>query len=252
MDIISTEMLVLLAFAAGFAGFIDAMAGGGGLITMPALLLAQIPPVQALATNKLQSSFGSFSASIKMIRSQHANPYAMRTMLVTCFLGSVAGTLLLYLLPPNALEIIIPIVIAVICLYFLFAPALNDEPQKPKISNAAWTYICTPILGFYDGYLGPGAGMFYTMAQVYMRGKSVLQATAHAKLLNFASNIASLAVFIAGGKVVWVVGACMIFGQIVGGYLGASVAIKGGSKLIRMVIVCVCLVMLASYVWQKN
>lgn len=244
----SIELLVLLAFLAMFAGFFDAIAGGGGLLTIPALLLAQIPPISALATNKLQGSFGTLSASLTMIKQGKVDVKSLKVSIATCFVGSVLGTILIQFSSPDTVNIIIPIIISVICIYFLFAPNPGLVEAKPRIKSKAWRFFCIPALGFYDGYLGPGAGMFYTLAQVSLRGREIIAATASAKLLNFVSNVASLVVFIAGGKVVWVVGLSMMVGQLVGGYLGAHAAIKGGAKFIRPVIVVMCLAMLAKYV----
>jgi len=109
-----------------------------------------------------------------------------------------------------------------------------------------------PGIGFYDGMFGPGAGSFFSMAGVALRGQNLVTATAHAKLLNFASNIAALAVFVAGGKVLWTVGAVMVAGQVIGAWAGSHAMVRGGAKLIRPVIVTVCFAMLGRYLWQKG
>ena len=243
----SNETIFILALVGTLAGFIDAVAGGGGLITLPALLLVQIPPVQALATNKLQGSFGTLSASITLIKKGAINIKTLKISILTCLIGSAIGTVAVQLSPPEALTIVIPIVILFICLYFLFAPSIGETESKPKLSTRLWKYCCVPVMGFYDGYLGPGAGMFYALGGVALRGKTLVSATATAKLLNFASNIASLVVFILGGKIVWAVGLSMAAGQILGGHLGASAVVTKGANFIRPVIVIVCLSMLAKY-----
>jgi len=243
----SNELLIALAFVATLAGFIDAVAGGGGLITLPALLLVQMSPVQALATNKLQGSFGTLSASITMIKKGVLDIKTVKISIITCIIGSALGTLAVQLSPPEALTVIIPVVILIICLYFLFAPKAGELESKPRVSTKMWRYCCVPSMGFYDGYLGPGAGMFYALGGVALRGKALVSATATAKILNFASNIASLIIFILGGKVVWVIGLSMAAGQILGGYVGASFVVKKGTKFIRPIIVIVCISMLAKY-----
>ena len=246
--ILSTETMALLALLALFAGFIDSVAGGGGLLTIPGLLLAQLPPVNALATNKLQASSGTLSAALIMILKRKIDLPSMKIPIATCFLGSVIGTICLQFSPPSAINIIVPVMISVVCIYFLVAPNPGKTEKKPRVTRTSWRFFYIPLLGFYDGYLGPGAGMFYTLAQTFLRGREIIAATANAKLLNFVSNIASLAIFIAGGKVVWFLGFLMMFGQIVGGYLGAHVAISCGVKFIRPAIVAVCLIMLANYI----
>ena len=248
MDFIfSAEVVVYLVFLAAFAGFIDAIAGGGGLLTIPALLLAQVPPINALATNKLQASFGTLSAALVMIKRRKVDLSSLKIAIATCFAGSVLGAVLVQLSPPAFVNAIIPVVILFICIYFLFAPNPGTVEAQPRVGTKTWHFFCVPTLGFYDGYLGSGAGMFYTLAQVSLRGREIIAATANAKLLNFISNIASLAVFVAGGKIVWVLGLSMMLGQATGGYFGANAVIKGGAKFIRPLIVLVCLAMLAKY-----
>lgn len=248
MDFIfSPEVIFYLVLLAAFAGFIDAVAGGGGLLTIPALLLAQVPPINALATNKLQSSFGTFSAALVMIKRGKVDLPSMKIAIATCFTGSVLGTVLIQLSSPAFVNVFVPLVILFICIYFLFAPNPGAVEAKPRVTQKTWQLCCVPALGFYDGYIGPGAGMFYTLAQIALRGREIIAATANSKLLNFISNIASLAVFIAGGKIVWVLGLSMMLGQAVGGYLGAHAVIKGGANFIRPIIVLVCLAMLVKY-----
>ena len=247
----SIEILGFLAVIAIVAGFVDAVAGGGGLLTVPALLLVQIPPVQALATNKLQASFGSFTASFTMIKKGQADLKTLWPAIISCFLGAALGAVILQYSPPDSLELVIPVVISLICVYFIVAPNPGDVKSKPRVSKHYWRFFYVPVLGFYDGYFGPGAGMFYSLGEVALRGRKIIKAIAHAKVLNFTSNIASLIIFIAGGKVVWVAGFAMVLGQILGSYLGAHAAIKGGMRLIKPMIVMVCLAMLCKFVFDN-
>lgn len=246
---LSIEIIFTLALVAGLAGFIDAIAGGGGLLTIPAMLVANIPPVYTLGTNKLQASFGSFAASLAMIKKGKVQPKAIWQSIVACFFGSVLGTLAVMWSPPETLTKIIPILIGSIGIYTLFAPQIGEVEAEPRIGKNQWQFGAVPLMGFYDGYLGAGVGMFYTLGNIALRGREMVAAIANAKVLNFTSNIASLIFFILGGKVLWAVGGAMIVGQFLGGYFGAHTAIKGGSKLIRPVIVLVCLAMLVKYVF---
>ena len=243
-------VLLALVVVATAAGFVDAIAGGGGLIIVPALMMAQVPGVQALATNKVQSMFGTLSASWVMILAGQVSPGRLWKEIAACFAGAALGTAVLKLARPEYLEIAIPLVIAVICGCFLLSPNLGRVKAKPRVSRRVWRLFCLPSLGFYDGYFGPGAGMFYQLGQVAMRGYTVVQATARAKLLNFASNTAALVVFIGGGDVVWSVGLAMGAGQAIGGFLGARTAITRGYRLIRATIVAVCLGMLVKLIWD--
>lgn len=246
---LSLEIIALLFFVAMLAGFIDAIAGGGGLLTIPALLLSGMSPISALATNKLQACAGSFSASFTMVRKKMAHPKHMKTALCFAFLGSAIGTILVQLSPPQFLKYAIPIVIALIGLYTLFSPNLGKIQQQPKMSYSTWQKTIVPSIGFYDGYFGPGTGTFFSLSGVSLLGDDFTKATANAKLLNFATNIASLIFFIFGGEIVWLVGFIMMVGQIIGAFIGSNMVIKGGASFIRPVIVIMCFAMVIRYVF---
>lgn len=241
------EILALLFVAALVAGFIDTLAGGGGLITIPALLLANIPPVFALGTNKLQSSGGSMMASIMMLRKGLVDIKSIYKGFIASFLGSAAGAYAIQQIDMDNLRIIIPVLLVCIALYFLFSPQSHMEQRPPKISDATYNKTFAPLVGFYDGFLGPGTGSFFCATGILARGYDIIKATAVAKPLNFASNIGGLAVFMLGGKILWLVGAIMIAGQMIGAYLGAHVMVSKGKRLIRPLIVTVCCGMLIKY-----
>ncbi|ANB91064.1 membrane protein [Moraxella ovis] len=246
---LTTQLISMLFFVALFAGFIDAMAGGGGLLTIPALLLTGMNPVAVLATNKLQACAGSFSASVTMIKKGLIYPKMMKIALIMAFIGSGVGTILVQLSPPEFLQKALPFVIGAVGIYTLFSPNLGKLETMPKMSQKLYERTIAPLIGLYDGYFGPGTGTFFSLSQVVLRGRDLVQATARAKLLNFATNIASLIFFILGGQVVWVVGLVMMAGQLVGAYLGSHMVVKGGAKFIRPVIVVVCFCMVAKLVW---
>lgn len=246
---LTTQLISILFFVALMAGFIDAMAGGGGLLTIPALLLTGMNPVAVLATNKLQACAGSFSASVTMIKKGLIHPKMMKIALLFAFVGSVVGAILVQLSPPEFLQKALPFVIGAVGIYTLFSPNLGKLETTPKMSQKLYERTIAPLIGLYDGYFGPGTGTFFSLSQVVLRGRDLVQATARAKLLNFATNIASLIFFILGGQVVWVVGLVMMAGQLVGAYLGSHMVVKGGAKFIRPVIVVVCFCMVAKLVW---
>ncbi|TWV83119.1 TSUP family transporter [Moraxella sp. VT-16-12] len=243
------ELIALLFFVALCAGFIDAMAGGGGLLTIPALLLTGMNPVSALATNKLQACLGSFSASLMMIKKGLIHPKMMKIALIMAFVGSAVGTVSVQISPPELLQKALPFVIGLVGVYTLFSPNLGKLESTPRMSQKMYQYSIAPLIGMYDGYFGPATGTFFSLSQVMFRGREFVQATARAKLLNFATNIASLIFFILGGQVVWVVGFVMMAGQIIGAYLGSHMVVKGGTKFIRPVIVFVCFAMVIKLVW---
>ncbi|MDI4497959.1 hypothetical protein E6P70_03725 [Moraxella nonliquefaciens] len=247
--VLTFHLIFLLFFVALMAGFIDAMAGGGGLLTIPALLLTGMNPVSVLATNKLQACAGSFSASVTMIKKGLIHPKMMKTALIVAFMASGMGTVLVQLSPPDFLQKALPFVIGAVGVYTLFSPNLGKLETTPKMSQILYERTIAPLIGLYDGYFGPGTGTFFSLSQVVLRGRDLVQATARAKLLNFATNIASLIFFILGGQVVWVLGLVMMVGQLIGAYLGSHMVVKGGAKLIRPVIVVVCFCMVAKLVW---
>jgi hypothetical protein len=246
------DILAILFFVALTAGFIDAMAGGGGLITIPALLLVQLPPILALGTNKLQGCSGSLTATIAMIRNRQVRLSDVRWLFLTAFLGAAIGTTAVQQIDPKALDAIIPAILMAIGLYFLLAPKAGESDSKPRLGSGLYHFLVVPVIGFYDGFFGPGTGSFFSLAGVSLRGQTLIGATAVAKVLNFATNIASLIMFVANGKVLWPVGLAMVCGQVIGAYAGAHAAIKGGARLIRPVIVTVCFAMICRYFWQKG
>lgn len=250
--VLSPEILAILFTAAAIAGFVDAIAGGGGLITIPVLLLAQVPPLQALATNKLQGSCGSLTSSLMLMRKGLVKLTDVRVLFLCSLTGAAIGACAVQFVRAQTLDVVIPLVLIGIALYFLLAPNAGTLERRPRLSDAAYRGVVVPGIGFYDGMFGPGTGSFFSLAGVALRGQNLVTATAHAKVLNFASNVASLMVFIVGGKVLWAAGATMIGGQVLGSWCGAHAMVRGGTKLIRPMIVTVCVVMLGKYLWQKG
>jgi uncharacterized protein len=246
------DHLLPLFLAAGVAGFIDAIAGGGGLITLPALLLAQLPAVNALATNKLQGSFGTLTSSLTMWRKGKVDWPEIRILFLASLTGAGLGALLLLAVDPRSLDLVVPVVLAAIALAFALQPRAGAAERPPRIGARLYRMAVVPAIGFYDGAFGPGSGSFFSASAVFLRGESLVRATAGAKVLNFAANLASLVVFIGGGKVLWSVGAVMIAGNMLGAHLGALAAIGGGARLIRPTIVAVSLGLLARYAWQRG
>jgi uncharacterized membrane protein YfcA len=248
----SPETLFFLFCAAMLAGFVDTIAGGGGLITIPVLLLTGVAPLNALATNKLQGCFGAMTASLMMIRKNLVSFTNVRRLFLASLIGGALGSAAVQFINVKALDVIIPVVLITIALYFLFAPNAGKLDSQPRLHEDTYRRSVVPAIGFYDGMFGPATGSFFSLAGVVLRGQNLITATANAKVLNFGSNFASLAVFIAGGKVLWTAGAIMILGQVFGAWCGAHAVVRGGTKIIRPMIVTVCCVMLGRYLWQKG
>jgi len=252
MDLLTPEVLGTL-FAVGLlAGFVDAIAGGGGLLTIPALLAAGITPAEALATGKLQSSFGSLSATIKFVRRGEVHPGAMRTMIACTFVGSALGAILVQLLDSSFLRDVIPILLIGIALYLLLSPKAGDIDAHQRIGEHAFAFAIGTGIGFYDGFFGPGTGTFFSIAFVSLLGHNLRKATAHTKVLNLTSNIAALIFFIIGGHVLWTVGLLMGVGQYIGAQLGAHMVIRNGARIVRPMLIVASVAITAKLVWSDE
>ncbi len=236
----AAETIVLLMLAAFVAGFIDSIAGGGGLIGIPALLLTGMPPVDALGTNKLQSLFGSGSATLAYAANGHVDVRGQLPFAAVAAIGSAVGALAATVVPSGILEAALPVVLIAIALFFAVKPRMNDIDRARRITPALFGMTVVPALGFYDGIFGPGTGSFYMLAFVTLAGYGVLKATAHTKLLNFATNAGAFAVFALAGAIHWKVGVAMGVAQFVGARLGATLAIRIGSRLIKPLLVAIC------------
>lgn len=234
---LTTQILLFLFLAAFVAGFIDSIAGGGGMITIPAMLLAGIPPLETLGTNKLQALFGSGSASIAYARGGHVDVKSQLPMGIMSALGSALGALLATIVPGDVLKAVLPFLLAGIALYFAIKPSLSDSDRHSRMTPFLFSLTLVPAIGFYDGVFGPGTGSFFMLAFISLAGYGVLKATAHTKFLNFGSNIGAFGVFLAYGVVLWKVGIVMGAGQFAGAQVGSRFAMKAGARLIKPLLI---------------
>ena len=237
-----------LTLVAAVAGFVDSMAGGGGLIVIPAMLFAGVPPLYALGTNKLQSVFGTAVALRNYWRSGLVEWRPNRLTALLAFAGALAGALVVQSIRTNALNLIIPVLLVLSALYILLSPRMTDEDAHHRVTSKGYAPIGAAI-GLYDGFFGPGAGTFYTTTLVALRGYGLTKATALAKLVNVASAVASLVLFALGGHLAWLLGLCMAAGAMAGGWLGSHSALKFGAKLIRPLLVTISLALTARLLW---
>lgn len=247
---IAPWVVVALVGVATVAGFVDSIAGGGGLLTVPAALLAGLPQVEALATNKLQSTFGSFSATLRFARAGLIDLRSSRIWCLWTLAGAAAGALAVSALPADAIRIGLPALLAAVALFFLLSPRLSDEDARARISGALFGPLIGAGVGFYDGLFGPGTGSFFMVGFVALLGYNVRRATAHTKLLNFMSNLAALAVFLAGGHAHIALGVAMGLGQFVGARAGAGLAIRDGARIVKPMLVVMCVAMAARLAWD--
>lgn len=250
MPEITIELILLLLGAAFAAGFVDAIAGGGGLITLPVLMLAGIPPAQALATNKVQGAFGAATAAISYAAKGLVDLRAQWGLALIAGLAGAAGAVLISSVPTDGLRLVLPVVLIGIAAFFALKPGLNDLDRVRRMAPWAFAATAVPLVGFYDGLIGPGAGSFYMIAFVTLAGYGVLKATAHTKLLNFASNIGGLIAFAVVGQPLWLIGLMMGAAQILGAVLGARAASRVGARLIKPLLVVTSTALALRLIWQ--
>lgn len=245
-DPLTLGFLVAAAFA---AGLMDAIAGGGGLITVPALLASGLPPAQALATNKLQSSFGSGTALVRYAQAGLVPVQEVLPAVAFTATGAALGTLTVRFLPTDWLTWLIPGLLIVIFVYLLFKPQWGAQDRPARWQRMPFYAVFGLALGFYDGFLGPGTGTFWTVALTGLLGHGLAKATAQTKVANFTSNLVSLAVFALLGQVLWALGVLMGAFQFLGALVGSRLALARGAKFIRWVFLGVVGATLAKLVW---
>jgi uncharacterized membrane protein YfcA len=247
---VAGEVLALLMLAAFLAGFVDAIAGGGGLITIPALILAGAPPVTALATNKLQGLFGAGSAAVHYARAGQVDLRALRWPVVAVFAASGVGAVLASRVPVEVIRLGLPVVLIGIAVYFAFRKGLSDEDRAARMGPLALWGAVVPAVGFYDGLIGPGTGSFYMIALVALGGFGVLRATAQTKVLNLSSNVGGLVAFAVVASPWWLTGLAMGAAQIAGAQIGARLAVRVGARVIRPVLVVTSTALALKLLWD--
>ena len=235
------DTYVILFIAAFLASLIDSIAGGGGLLTTPAMLLVGISPLNTLATNKFQSCFGTFTSTYNYYKNGLLTEPRRFLYFFLSFGGSMVGTFLVSRISNEVLESIIPILLISAAVFFI----LNRGPSTSnKSSSLIFIFnVIVILIGFYDGFFGPGTGSFFVLAFVIIKGISIMEATAITKLLNFASNFAAFTIFALKGYVIWELGLIMAVAQIGGANLGSRFAITNGEKVVRPVLVIVSILL---------
>ena len=248
---LGSDIIALLVAAAFVAGMIDAIAGGGGLITIPALLAAGVPPVAAIATNKLQSTFGTTGAVIAYARGGHIEFRRLAVPVLASFVGSAIGAFILTRIDSGFLSALLPALLVAMALYYCLAPKMSDIDRKSRAGPLLLAAVAM-VIGCYDGFFGPGTGSFFTTALVAIFGFGLIRAVAHAKLLNLASNVAGLAVLIVGGHVLWITGLAMAVGSTAGGQAGAYFAMRFGAGIARPLLIVSSLALTAKLLWDPE
>ncbi|MES2905367.1 MAG: TSUP family transporter [Pseudomonadota bacterium] len=239
----------ILTAVAVLAGFIDSIAGGGGLIMMPALLFAGVPPINALATNKLQSMFGTATAFANYTRKGMVDWRSNWLTVAMVFLAAGAGVIVVQSVETKILALIIPLLLMAVALYVLISPRMSDEDAYERIGKRGYAPVGAAI-GFYDGFFGPGTGSFFTTTLVGLRGLGLTRATALTKLFNLTSNVAAVLLFAIGGHMFWLLGLCMAAGAMLGGWIGSHTAMRFGAAVIRPLLVLLSLGLTARLLWS--
>lgn len=239
---ITLTWIIIFTVTGFVAGYIDSIAGGGGMIQVPVLLYSGIPPVFVLATNKIASLFGTLMATFKYFISKKISFKVVSIAIIPCLIASYIGSELVMFLPDYIVQWAILIAIP-IALVFLLKKSKNIQEEKSNLNNKNIILATAPI-GFYDGLLGPGTGTYMTISMKKFLHLEYLISTASTKPLNFATNLGSAIAFLLAGKVLWMVAIPMAVANVLGSYVGSHYAIKGGEEFIKKVLIFVLVFML--------
>ena len=250
---------VILVMVAGFAaGWVDAVVGGGGLLQLPVMLMVPgITPVQALATNKMGSIFGTTTSAVTYYRRVGPDLKTAIPMAVIALGGSFGGAVLAATLPQSVFKPIIVVALIAVAVFTALKPNVGELTSLRHTGHRHYLMACLigAVIGFYDGLIGPGTGSFLIIALVTLMGYAFLEASAKAKIVNMATNAGALLFFLPHGSLLWGVGLLLGLANMAGGYLGARTAVKKGSKFIRivfLVVVGALIIKLGFDVWNEN
>ncbi len=250
---VTLRMLLIVCPLVFLAGLVDAVAGGGGLIALPAYLVAGLPPHFASATNKCSSVFGTTVSTLRFLKEGRVHPTAAMVSAVTALAGSALGTRLNLLLSEKALHYVLIILLPVIAVFLLlhrdFGLESKVEGLPPK-KVAVLSGVIGLVLGAYDGFFGPGAGTFIILAFTALCGFDLVTASGNAKVVNLCSNIAAFVTFAFAGKILWALGLPAACCSIAGHYVGSSLALKDGAKIIRPMFFVVLTLLLVRVGWD--
>ncbi len=234
------------------AGFVDAIAGGGGLISLPAYLLAGVPMHQAIATNKLSSATGTTISTIRYCRNTKVDWSIAGPAIVLSLIGSSIGAKLTMMMPESVLKVVLLVVLPVTAV-FVFRKNALVEKQSGSVSHRRMlliTWIAALAIGCYDGFYGPGTGTFLILVMVGLAKMDMMQAAANTKLINLASNISALVAFLIGGKVVLTLGLAASVFSIAGHYTGSSMVMKNGTKIVKPIILVVLVLLFLKVIFD--
>ena len=250
----SIEVLIFLALASGFAGFVDAMAGGGGLIQLPALLIGlpnkELPLI--LGTNKVPSIFGTAAAARNYFKNIKPDIPLTVSMMGPAFIGSITGAAFAATIPKDFFKPFIVFLLITVAIYTWRKPALgmNENLKFTHKKRLLFVALIGLLIGFYDGIFGPGTGTFLVFFLVSGIGYAFLKASATAKLVNIATNAGAILSFQLTGHIWWQLGLLLAFANVLGAVIGSRLAIKGGSPLVRKVFLAVIFLLITRVAWD--
>jgi len=250
----SIEVLIFLALASGFAGFVDAMAGGGGLIQLPALLIGlpnkELPLI--LGTNKVPSIFGTTAAARNYFKNIKPDIPLTISMMGPAFIGSITGAAFAATIPKDFFKPFIVFLLITVAIYTWRKPALgmNENLKFTHKKRLLFVALIGLLIGFYDGIFGPGTGTFLVFFLVSGIGYAFLKASATAKLVNIATNAGAILSFQLTGHIWWQLGLLLAFANVLGAVIGSRLAIKGGSPLVRKVFLAVTFLLITRVAWD--
>ena len=247
---LTADMFWIVCPLAALAGFIDSIAGGGGIISLPAYYLAGLPPALAAGTNKLSAMMGAATATFNYMKAGKIVWRVGVPAVVGALICSTLGALTLTALPQDAARILVLCCIPVAAVFTLRRPKLREHRMLSETAKLWIAFGIGCVIGFYDGLIGPGAGAFYMIGFVTLAGYGVLRATAHTKLLNFASNLGGLIAFAAIGAPWWKLGLAMGLAQVAGARIGSKLAMRVGAKVIKPLLVTTSTLLALRLIWQ--
>ncbi len=246
-------MLTIVCPLVFCAGFVDAVAGGGGLISLPAYIFAGVPIHIAYGTNKFANCTGTFVACVKFFKSGNIRIKSAVLSAAGALIGSWFGTQLVLVLDEKYLKYCLMIILPVVAVFLLFNRNFGSSDEVKKISNKklyVLSFIIGMVIGAYDGFFGPGTGTFLVLSFTSILGFDLITASGNAKVVNLASNFAALIAYMINGKILFSIGIPAAICAILGNYIGAHMAIKSGVKVIKPIILVVVVMLLGKVLYS--
>ncbi|MEI8592754.1 TSUP family transporter [Photobacterium sp. Hal280] len=249
----SDSVFIMLFCAAFIAGIVDAIAGGGGLITVPSLLLAGVPPLTALGTNRLQAVIGELTSFVTYLWHKEVKLAGLLLGMIATAIGATAGSFAVSLFPADILRALLPILMVAITAYSILSKRLkNVVAQQAKVSSRTFMLSMGLIIGFYNGFFGPGTGAIWMIAFAILLGYTIKQASIATKPLNLMGNLVSLIFFISISSVNYQIGLVMGVAQVLGSVLGSKVVIRNGDRVVRPIFITVTLLMTMKLIYETG